>query len=63
MPSKVKKDKTNVKGKLVNIGIDIHKTFWQMTWLVEGNVVMDATLARPNHDALKKLLLTQEAKV
>jgi hypothetical protein len=34
-----------------------------MTWLVEGNMVMAATLARPNHDALKKLLLTQEAKV
>ena len=56
MASKVKKNKVNFKGKMVNIGIDMHKISWRVTALVEGDVVLAITLARPNYEAFKKVI-------
>jgi len=56
MATKVKKNKINFKGKMVNIGIDMHKKFWHITALVEGDIVMTVTLARPNYDSFRKIL-------
>ena len=39
MPSKVKKNKINFNGKMVHIGIDMHKHFWHITAVVEGGIV------------------------
>jgi transposase len=57
MAIKVKRSKINFKGKMVNIGIDMHKKSWRITALVEGDIVMAVTLARPNYDSFKKLLV------
>ena len=56
MASKVKKNKINFKGKMVSIGIDMHKRSWRITALVEGDIVMAVTLARPNYNSFKKIL-------
>ena len=56
MASKVKKNKINFKGKMVNIGIDMHKRSWRITALVEGDIVMALTLAKPGYDSFKKIL-------
>lgn len=56
MAIKVQRNKINFKGKMINIGIDMHKRFWHITALVEGDIVMTVTLARPNYDSLKKVL-------
>jgi hypothetical protein len=44
MASKVKKNKVNFKGKMVSIGIDMHKISWRVTALVEGDIVLAITL-------------------
>lgn len=41
---------------MVNIGIDIHKLFWRITALIEGDIVLAATLARPTYDSFRKIL-------
>lgn len=56
MASKVKKSKGNFKGKMVSIGIDMHKISWRVTALVEGDIALAITLARPNYDAFKKII-------
>lgn len=56
MASKVKASKINFNGNMVNIGIDIHKLFWRITALVEGDIVLAVTLARPNYDSFMKIL-------
>jgi len=38
MATKVKRNKINFKGKMVNIGVDMHKRSWRITALVEGNM-------------------------
>jgi transposase len=58
MAIKVQRNKINFKGKMINIGIDMHKHFWHITALVEGDIVMAVTLARPNYDSFK-IILTQ----
>jgi hypothetical protein len=52
MATRVKRNKINFKGKMVSIGIDMHKYSWRITALVEGDVVLAVTLARPNYDSL-----------
>lgn len=52
---KIKKSKVNFKGKVVNVGIDMHKRSWRITALVEGDIVMAVTLGMPKYDSLKKL--------
>lgn len=56
MATKVKKNKINFKGKMVNIGIDMHKISWRITALVEGDIVLGITLASPTYDAFNKIL-------
>ena len=56
MAIRVKRNKIDFKGKVVNIGIDMHKRSWRITALIEGDVVMAVTLARPKYDSFKKLL-------
>jgi len=56
MGLKVKKNKINFKGKTVHIGIDMHKRSWHITALVEGDIVMTLTLARPGYDTFLKVL-------
>lgn len=52
---KVKKNKVSFKGKVVNVGIDMHKRSWRITALVDGDIVMAMTFGRPKYDSLKKL--------
>ena len=56
MKTKVKKNKINFKGKMVNIGTDMHKRSWRITALVEGDIVMSIALARPKYDSMRKIL-------
>jgi transposase len=56
MATRVKRNKINFKGKMVTIGIDMHKHSWRITALVEGDVVLALTLARPNYDSFTKIL-------
>lgn len=56
MASKVKRNTINFKGKMVNIGVDMHKQSWRITALVEGEVAFTGTLAKPNYDSFRKLL-------
>ena len=56
MTSNAKKNPITFNGKMVSIGIDMHKHSWRITALVEGNIVMSATLARPTHDSFMRLL-------
>lgn len=56
MVSKVKENKINFKGKMVNIGVDMHKLSWRMTCLVEGDVVLAVNLAKPRYDSFKRLI-------
>jgi transposase len=51
----VKKQKVNVKGKVVSIGIDVHKVSWSITAIVEGVVVLSVT-SRPTYNECKKVL-------
>jgi len=56
MAIKVKRNEVNFKGKVANIGIDMHKRSWRITALVERNMVMAVTLARPKYHSFKRLL-------
>lgn len=56
MAIRVKQNKINFKGKTVNIGVDMHKSFWQITALVEKQIVLAATLAKPTYDSFRRLL-------
>jgi hypothetical protein len=38
MDKRIKRNKINFKGKVVCIGIDIHKLSWRITALVEGEL-------------------------
>jgi len=56
MASNVKVNRINFNGKMVNIGVDMHKQSWRITALVEGEVAFTGTLAKPNYDSFRKLL-------
>ena len=56
MNKELKKRKICFKGKIVNIGVDMHKRSWQITVLVEGTILFAVTMSRPNYPAFKKLL-------
>jgi len=55
MKTKVKKNTINFKGKMVSIGVDMHKRSWHITALADGEIVLTISLSRPNYDAFKKL--------
>jgi len=56
MKTNVKKNKINFKGKMVSIGVDMHKRSWQLTALVDGEIVLTISLSRPTYDAFEKAL-------
>jgi len=56
MANKVKRNKINFKGKMVSIGVDMHKRSWHITALADGEIVLTVSLSRPNYDAFDKLL-------
>ena len=39
--------KYTVKGKVINIGIDVHKSSWRITALVEGEIILAVTISNP----------------
>ena len=55
MKRKVTNNSYNFNGKVVNVGIDVHKLSWRVTALVEGVIVESATI-KPSYRVLKKLL-------
>lgn len=56
MASQVKENKLNFKGKMVSIGVDMHKLSWRITALVEGEIVLAVNLARPKYDSFSQLI-------
>ncbi len=56
MDTRIKRNQINVKGKMVCIGIDMHKLSWRITALVEGEIVLAITLAKPSYDSLNSIL-------
>jgi hypothetical protein len=56
MKTNVKKNTINFKGKMVSIGVDMHKRSWHITVLADGDIVLTMSLTRPNYDAFEKLL-------
>ncbi len=56
MTNKVKKEKINFNGKMVSIGIDMHKHSCHITALTGGEIVLAVTLARPTYEAFGKIL-------
>jgi hypothetical protein len=56
MSTKVKRNKINIKGKMVSIGIDMHKRSWHITALADGEIVLTVSMSRPTYDAFKKVL-------
>jgi transposase len=55
MRKRLNADTSNVNGKTINVGIDVHKLSWHVTVLVEGIVVESATI-KPSYRVLKKML-------
>jgi transposase len=56
MAKRLNKTKMEVKGKVVNIGIDVHKRSWHATAIVEGVIVLSVS-SFPAYEAFKKLLV------
>jgi transposase len=55
MRREVTNNSINFNGKIVNIGIDVHKLSWRVTALVEG-VIVKAITIEPSYSVLKKAL-------
>jgi transposase len=55
MRKRLNTNKINVNGKMVNVGIDVHKQSWHVTALIEGVVVVAVTI-QPYYSVLQKLL-------
>ena len=55
MERSVTDNSINFNGKIVNVGIDVHKQSWRVTAMVEG-VVIKAVTIKPYYSVLKKIL-------
>jgi len=55
MERSVTDNSINFNGKIVNVGIDVHKQSWRVTAMVEG-VVVKAVTIKPYYSVLKKIL-------
>ena len=55
MERRVTDNSINFNGKVVNIGIDVHKLSWRIIAMVEG-VVVKAVTIKPSNNVLKKVL-------
>jgi len=56
MKANVKKNTINFKGKMVSIGVDMHKRSWHITALSDGEIVLAVSLSRPSYNVFEKLL-------
>ena len=56
MATKVQRNKIDFKGKMVSIGVDMHKRSWHITALADREIVLTVSLSRPNYDAFEKVL-------
>lgn len=56
MDTRIKRNQIKFKGKMVYIGIDMHKLSWRITALVEGEIVLAITLAKPTYDSFRSIL-------
>ena len=56
MATRVKRNNINFKGKMVSIGVDMHKRSWHITALGDGEIVLTMSLSRPTYDAFEKVL-------
>ena len=55
MRRRVTNNSSNFNGKIINVGIDVHKLSWRVTVMVEG-VVVKAVTIKPSYSVLKKVL-------
>ena len=55
MATKEKKNKINFNGKMVSIGIDMHKHSWHITAVVEGDPVLGVTFSEPRYDSFERI--------
>jgi len=44
MKAKIKKNTINFKGKVVSIGVDMHKRSWHITALADGEIVLTSPI-------------------
>jgi hypothetical protein len=51
----LQKNEMNFKGKMVSIGLAMHKRSWHITALANGEIVLTVSLSRPNYGAFEKL--------
>jgi len=56
MDTRIKRNQIKFKGKMVYIGIDMHKLSWRITALVEGEIVLAITLAKPTYASFRSIL-------
>ena len=55
MKKKVREVTIDVKGKVVNVGIDVHKVSWEVTAMVEGIILCSGTCPS-NYETLRLLI-------
>ena len=56
MANNLETSRMNFNGKMVSIGIDMHKHSWRITALVDGDIVRAVTLGKPSYESFKKIL-------
>ena len=56
MAQKVSHSKVTVKGKMISIGIDVHKASWRLTAISAGEVILALTISQPSYNKLKKII-------
>ena len=55
MAMSVKESNLGIKGKVVNVGIDVHRRSWRVTSLVDGVILLSGS-STPSYQAFKRLL-------
>jgi len=56
MAKRVLNKKLTVKRKVINIGIDVHKSSWRVTGIAEGEIILAVNISKPNYNKLKTIL-------
>jgi len=56
MAKRVSNNKINIKGKVISIGIDVHKVSWRLTAVSSGEIILALTISRPDYGKFKKVL-------
>ena len=60
MAKKISNNIINIKEKVINIGIDVHKSSWRLTAVNSGEAVLALTISQPNYSKLKRILTRLE---